>query len=256
MSLLRPKDGRASLEVFHPGNCAGGGLLMSWMIHVANVLVLVSFCVKEILWLRVLSVLASVFYILYFVDEQLMAPVCWNTLFSLVNLYQLGRLVLNRRLVVLTALEAHLHRNVFQDLTPREVQSLVSIAIRKQKVDGRKMVKKGEVTDHLFLITEGTVKVETGNALLSTLGSDRFFGEMSYLSRTPSQVEITSDNSLVVLVWPRRELHRFLQDRPAVHSVLQHRLGDEMIQKYRSTLGMVQPAVSSPSRWAEVSCAA
>ena len=32
---------------------------MSHLIHVANVLILVSFCVKEILWLRILSIIAS-----------------------------------------------------------------------------------------------------------------------------------------------------------------------------------------------------
>ena len=209
---------------------------MSNLIHVANVLILVSFCVKEILWLRILSIIASVFFILYFLNEQLTAPIWWNVLFSIVNLYQLWRLILSRRPAKLNQLEQRIHQQVFPTLRDRDLKALVALAVVTKTPGGETVVKEGQMADSLFLIDSGTMQVIANNTLVSTLGQNRFFGEMSFLSETPSRVDITPPDTTTYLVWSRASLVPHLNRHPDTYAAVQKILGEEMIRKYRASL--------------------
>ena len=78
------------------------------LLNIANVCVLASFSVRDILKLRALSILGGLFFIAYFLTS---APpnvtgIAWNTLFGLFNLFHIGRLWLERRPVTLSDDEA------------------------------------------------------------------------------------------------------------------------------------------------------
>ena len=209
---------------------------MSSMVHLANVLVLGSFCVKDILWLRVLSIAAAFFFILYFFDAELYPPIYWNALFSAVNLFQLGTSLLRRRPLSLTLREQQLREHVFPDLLPHELRDLVSIATLRQSSPGERLVYTGQDSGSIFLIVKGTVEVSAGETLLNRLGPHRFFGEMSFLSGTSSEVQVTTATDLRVLIWPRELLQSHLQQEPGTARLLRRRLGEEMIRKYRCTV--------------------
>src|SRR4051812_46676704 len=103
---------------------------MQNLIHLANVLLLFSFLVRDILWLRALNLLAGVAFIVYFATGSpfVAAPVAWNTLFLSINIVQIWRLLLERRPVRLRAEELSLYQAAFRVLTPREFVRLLSIA--------------------------------------------------------------------------------------------------------------------------------
>ena len=73
---------------------------MEALIHSANVIYLVSYTMREILWLRVFTVIAATCLIFYFYlqPEPLLAPIYWNLLFIVLNIYWIVRLLLERRL--------------------------------------------------------------------------------------------------------------------------------------------------------------
>ena len=63
------------------------------MVHVANVLYLTSYLVRDILWLRVLTIFAGLSLLPFYCncsDHVLWAPIGWNALFITVNLIQIG----------------------------------------------------------------------------------------------------------------------------------------------------------------------
>ena len=81
-----------------------------YFIHTANVLYLLSYLVRDILWLRVLTVVAGVVLMPYYLAQSppLLAAVAWNVLFTGINAVQIARLLYERRPVVLTEDQAHL----------------------------------------------------------------------------------------------------------------------------------------------------
>jgi hypothetical protein len=100
------------------------------LIHAANVLYLVAFMVRDRLWLRILAVAAacSLVSYFYFRPDPLMAPVYWNLVFTAVNVYWIGRLLLERRPPTLSAAEQRLWELVFRTMTPREIIKLLKLA--------------------------------------------------------------------------------------------------------------------------------
>ena len=70
--------------------------MMEYFINIANILYLLSYFVRDIFWLRVLTVIAASFLTLYFYfqPDPLMTAVCWNLFFIALNVYWVIRLVL------------------------------------------------------------------------------------------------------------------------------------------------------------------
>ena len=77
---------------------------MEFTIHIANVLYMLSYLMRDILWLRILTVLAASCLIpyFYFRSDPLFAAIYWNLLFTLLNVYWICHLLLERRPVRLT----------------------------------------------------------------------------------------------------------------------------------------------------------
>ncbi len=59
------------------------------LIHIANVVYLASYAVKDIRVLRWLTILGIVILIPYYLSWQLWAAATWNGVFLLINLYRL-----------------------------------------------------------------------------------------------------------------------------------------------------------------------
>ena len=101
----------------------------NYFIHAANVLLLVAYSVRDILWLRLFAVAASLIAIPYFLLQPatLWAPLSWSMVFAAINLLQSWRLVIERRPVKLAPEEEAIRRLVFRDLPPRKVLQVLSI---------------------------------------------------------------------------------------------------------------------------------
>ena len=71
---------------------------MDALIYVANILYLLSYTVRDILYLRLLTVVAACCLVGYFYNqaEPLMTVVYWNVFFVAMNVLQLTRIVWDR----------------------------------------------------------------------------------------------------------------------------------------------------------------
>jgi len=71
---------------------------MELLIYVANTLYLVAYAVRDILHLRMLTVVATCCLAVYFYNQSqpMMTVVYWNVFFVALNAIQLGRIYLER----------------------------------------------------------------------------------------------------------------------------------------------------------------
>jgi hypothetical protein len=71
---------------------------MEYFINIANILYLLSYFVRDILWLRILTVIAALCLIpyFYFRAEPIMPVIYWNTFFIVLNVYWILRLASER----------------------------------------------------------------------------------------------------------------------------------------------------------------
>ena len=98
---------------------------MSWALHAANIVILFSFLVRDIIFLRCLSIVAGVLFCVYFYQQKMMEPIVWNTLFSAVNFIQITRMYLLRRKIPLSLEEQYVYERFFPSLQPLEIRALV-----------------------------------------------------------------------------------------------------------------------------------
>src|SRR6266567_4733408 len=105
---------------------------IDYLVHFSNVLLLVSYSVRDILWAVV---------------------------FTAINLYQISRIYLERRPVVLSGDEQRLYALGFQSLRPREFVALTLVGEWKSGTAGEKVLTEGEPVSRLCIPIAGSAEV-------------------------------------------------------------------------------------------------
>src|SRR3989442_1307750 len=120
---------------------------IDYLVHFSNVLLLVSYSVRNILWLRWFAVAAALTNMPYFLMQHtvLWPPILWAVVFTAINLYQISRIYLERRPVVLSGDEQRLYDLGFQSLRPREfVDKRPDLRVALQALVSRDLAVKVE----------------------------------------------------------------------------------------------------------------
>jgi len=206
---------------------------MDYLIHSANVIYIFSYLVRDILWLRILIVIAILFVIpfYYYQPVPLMVPVYWNLLFVGINIVQIGFLLAERRSVKLSDVEKKLYEQVFRRLTPREVSKLFKIAQWKTLSQGSMLVQQDIHLDSLMLIHEGVASVNIDGREVAKLGEGHFVGEMSYLTGGAASANVVADSDLEYVMWPTTNLEPFLRKQPDLRTALNAIIGIDLAGK-------------------------
>ena len=154
------------------------------LIHAANLLYLFAFTVRDILWLRILAVIAASCLIpyFYFRPEPLMTPIYWNLVFTALNVYWIARLLWERRPVKLSAEEQRLCELVFRTMTPREMIKILKLASWESAAAGACFVARGQRLDRLMVIYSGKACVEVDGRNVTELEPGQFIGSISYVT--------------------------------------------------------------------------
>jgi hypothetical protein len=105
--------------------------LIELCIHISNVFYLASFLGRDMLWLRILTVCGLVLGVVFFSCQTapLYGPIIWQSVFIAINLYQIRRLVIERRLVRLNERQALIAQAAFDKLSRDELLNLLTRAM-------------------------------------------------------------------------------------------------------------------------------
>ena len=116
---------------------------IDYLVHFSNILLLVSYSVRNILWLRWFAVGAALTNMPYFLFQPtvLWPPILWAGVFTAINLYQIWRIYMERRPVALSPDEQTLYDMGFRSLTPRDFA--VELTLRAQAQDPSGAILEG-----------------------------------------------------------------------------------------------------------------
>ena len=108
--------------------------MANWCIHAANVLYLVSFLTRDIMWLRILTCGGLVLGVVFFTCQPvpLYGPTVWHVVFLGINVVQVRRLVQERRRLKLSEERERVAREAFRDLSRDEMLNLLTRAMCAQ----------------------------------------------------------------------------------------------------------------------------
>lgn len=207
------------------------------LIHAANVLYLFAFMVRDILWLRTLTVIAALSLVpyFYFRPEPLMSPIIWNLVFTALNLYWITRLLLERRPVTLSAEEQRLCELVFRTMTPREMIKILKLATWEDAAAGECFVKRDKPLDRLMVIYSGKACVEVDGRNVTELQPGQFIGSISYVTEEIAPANIVSLEPTRYLSWPKSKLKDYMNRNPDLHSALKTALAIDLTKWLHAT---------------------
>jgi hypothetical protein len=210
---------------------------VSLSFHAANVIFLLSYLVRDILWLRALAVVGQA---LLFIAAVAHPPVAWdhaawNALFFSINLVRIYLLILERRPVKLSAREARLHQLAFRALTPRELTKLLATGAWREIESGAIVIERGKHPDGVLFLEDGRVDVVTEGGGVVELGPGSFVGEMSFLTGEAPRAEVRARAACRFFAWPKEALSKALRENPDLRAHVQAAIGRDLALKLRST---------------------
>ena len=217
---------------------------VEYLVHFSNVLLLVSYSVRDILWLRWFAVAAAVANVPYYLAQStvLWPPVIWGGVFMLINLYQIGRIYFERRPVVLTADEQRLYDLGFRELRPREFVSLLLAGQWRDAARGERILREGEPVERLSIPISGIVDVSRNGAHLGHLGPGQIAGLALAVTGEPSVLDATFTEPGRYMSWPLASLRTFLERRPELRIALQRLASHDLAAKVERLVPHDAPA--------------
>ena len=207
------------------------------LFFLANIMYTSSYAVRDMMWLRIITVIAAfcTFPYFFFQDTPLWSALFWQSMFIAINAVQLFFLYREKKPVNLTRDQQRLHLLVFRSLNPKELLKLLAIAEWREAGKGETLIKEGIIIDELYLLFSGSVEVKTGNKVLAHIRDGGFMGEMSYITGRPTSAELITNEPIRYLSWLKSDLEKFFIKHPAIKSVMQVILGYDLADKLNYT---------------------
>jgi CRP-like cAMP-binding protein len=207
--------------------------LVNYLVHFSNVLMLVSYSVRDILWLRWFAVAAALTNIPYFLLQQnkLWPTVIWALVFTAINLYQILRIYSERRPVVLSEDEQKLYQMGFASLRPREFVSLLLAGEWKNAAAGDPVLTQGKPVSSICIAISGNLKVLKDNKEVMSLKPGYLIGTALALSGQPSPMAAAFTEPARYFCWPIGNIRVFLDKRPDLRITLQSLVNRDLASK-------------------------
>ena len=132
-----------------------------YLVHFSNILLLVAYSVRDMLWLRWFAVAAALTNIPYFLvqDYVLWPPVLWASVFTAINLYQIARIYKERRPVVLAPEQQTLYDLAFPLATAARLPVARAVGEWCDAKAGERLLTTGDPAARICIAISGDVEV-------------------------------------------------------------------------------------------------
>lgn len=205
------------------------------LIHIignlAFILVACSFMVKDIIWLRFISITASIcsiFYNSHVTASPLWVPISWNLIFISLNFYHITKIIYGNRKVKLSSIELELYQMSFSALNLMEFSKLIRMGEWRKAEVGTILIEEGQVMEELLMIYSGRVDILVKNKKVNELKDGQFIGEMSFLSNHQASATVKTVLPTEYVSWKQKDLKALVSRNPAIVFSLQAAMGAQM----------------------------
>jgi hypothetical protein len=196
---------------------------------------LVAFSMSSIFWLRLLTMVSSACYVVYYFVFP--ASPLWPDIISegglvALNVVMLIVLMRRRAQIKFTEEEKELHSSIFSNLSSFEFFKLMRAAEWKSYGPGHTIAKKGQVVPSLYFIYNGAADVMAAeNAKIAELGDGNFAGEISFKLKQPATATVRIKEPTRIVEWSQENLHGLLKRNPAMRNCVETLISTDMARK-------------------------
>ena len=191
-----------------------------------------AYLLRNILWLRILLVLASTIYIISGVNLGITSMIGWNTAFLLINTYHIILLILDKVTINLPDNTASIYRQYFSTLSTREFKKLI-VSNHFISVKNEAIIRQSEVTDKIYIILNGYVDIVRSNSAIASLGEGDMIGEMSFMTKDPASAQAIARGEVLCAFWTHDDMDKLKLKNINLYNKFIAIIGCDLVRKLK-----------------------
>lgn len=202
--------------------------------HLASVLTMIAYLLKDILWLRVLTILscfAGIAFNYFAPATPLWGAINWNIIFLIINIVQVAIIFRERSGIHFTEEEQELHETLFKQFAPFEFMKLLRIGKWMEAKPGEVLAVEQEPINSVMLIYNGHLSVEANGKEVAKLNDGNFIGEMSFITGGVATATVRTLEPTRYLAWPKADIDKLLRRNPSMQSKMQGTFSIDLSKK-------------------------
>jgi len=210
------------------------GLSLNFVVNAAFSAGVVAFLLRDILYLRVVAMLAHGGFIYVALRHPAWADaphLYWYTAFFVINGVQSAILFYERRLQSFTDEESALRELAFPGLDATAVRRLLRRGTWTDLEPGDVLAREGEMPDYVVMLTKGTAEVTLRDRPVAKVMSGEFVGEIAFLADRPATATVKAAEDGRAMVWSRARLHRWLNRDNEMYAAMYAAMGLNLAEK-------------------------
>ncbi len=203
--------------------------------YLANACYALAYLVRSMLGLRALSVLAALLTFPYFIfqSQVLYSALLWQSIFAAINLFNIVRLLSERRPVALTEQQQHLKNLAFRNYSSREMLKLLEIASWRDGAEGQVLIEAGSEIDGLYLLYTGSADIIQHGQFLARRRPGAFLGEVHFMTGERTTAQVVFAEQARYLSWDASELRALLDKNDSMGKAFDSMLTLDIARKLR-----------------------
>ena len=201
--------------------------------HLGYIFTFSALSIKDVLWLRVILATAQIILGVYQFLVQRYDVVIWNTIFTIVNMYHIVRIINERKPVQIPDAIKDIYEKIFFNLTTKEFMDYWNLG-EYCTGNNSNIINEGEKQDSLFLILTGEATVKQKSKEVASLGRGDFIAEISLLTKQPAMADVFLDEKVEYIKWNQDKIRYFQTSNIGFWSKLHHVLSRDLIKKIKS----------------------
>lgn len=202
------------------------------LVHMASLLYVIAFIIRDQLMLRVLVLVATAMYIGYYYyvpTEPLWDAIVWSAILGVANAWVMVGLVLQRTTFRMSDEEKRLLA-VFDTLSPGEFRKLLKITEWNTADDEVELIRENHSVDNLYCVLEGDITIAKQGREFS-LEPVAFVGEVAFFNRVNASATVRLNKGARYVSWFSKSLRELQTSEPGIRIALYERLNRDMANK-------------------------
>jgi hypothetical protein len=208
-------------------------MLLNILDDLVNLIFLTAYWVKDILWLRLLSIVGSIIIIPYYLlqAEPLWTPTMWSFVFIAIHAMRAWAILKERRPVAFTSEEQLLYEKTFSALSPQQFKRLLVIGEWRDLDRGYMLHSIGDPPGSLEAVVRGELVARRAGRELGHARPGELAGLASVLGGSPELFDTIVTQPARVIRWRLADLQELVGTDENLTSALRKIAGAAIAEK-------------------------
>jgi hypothetical protein len=201
---------------------------------IAYVASIVAFTLSSMFWLRIMVVISSAMYTLYYYiypAEPLWLDIISEGAFVLINVVMIAVLMHQKSQLRFNEEEKLLFDAYFNGISPFEYVKLLKIAEWRTCDEGYLLATKDRKVRHLSFIFDGAADVTVNGKKVAEVKTGNFVGEVSFKLNKPATATVATQKNTRIVQWSQFELKELFQTNPGMKNCVEALISTDLAKK-------------------------